>query len=200
MAKCSVISARSRTPKALSGREAAIFSMCRTSRAGAGPRPRVSPALSISLTFAFSRARASSATSSASCSLSWRRAVTTTPDRRRSMVDGAVGLPGSRPGCGGRAGWCQHHSTNVTRVPERTAAGGRSASAQNLSHARQSVAYPVRVRSGRFASTCAVASWSSWARRASVAGSNGAGLAAVGGREALLVMTDSSAFVIFSTE
>ncbi|MER6081312.1 hypothetical protein [Streptomyces sp. NPDC001833] len=39
-----------------------------------------------------------------------------------------------------RAGWSQHHSTNATSVPDRPAAGGSSASAQNLSQMRQSAA------------------------------------------------------------
>jgi hypothetical protein len=74
------------------------------------------------------------------------------------MVERAVSLPGGRPGCGGLAGWVQHHSTNATRVPDRTAAGGRSCSAQNLSQAFQSAPYPFLVFSGRAFSTCWVAS------------------------------------------
>ncbi|GAA2426791.1 hypothetical protein GCM10010255_81480 [Streptomyces coeruleofuscus] len=66
------------------------------------------------------------------------------------MVEGAVRLADFRPGFGGRAGWCQHHSTNATNVPERTAAGGRSSSAQNLSGAGGGPQAPVPRLSGPF--------------------------------------------------
>ncbi|MER7901107.1 hypothetical protein ABTX62_34845 [Streptomyces sp. NPDC096046] len=54
------------------------------------------------------------------------------PERRRSMVDGAVYVPFFPPG------WVHSHSTNITSVPGVTASTGTSQAAQNLFQLAQS--------------------------------------------------------------
>ncbi|MFJ8563236.1 hypothetical protein [Streptomyces sp. NPDC093514] len=60
------------------------------------------------------------------------RAETMVPDRRRSMVEGAVHVPFFQPG------WVQSHSTNITSVPGVTASTGTSQAVQNFVQLAQS--------------------------------------------------------------
>ncbi|MGF0174526.1 hypothetical protein ACQF36_29715 [Streptomyces sp. Marseille-Q5077] len=84
------------------------------------------------MTNCLSRLRASRATPTSGFTSCSARAVTTVPDRRRSMADGAVRVPGLAPG------WVHSHSTNITRVPAVTARSGTPVSAQNLLQLAQS--------------------------------------------------------------
>ncbi|MFE9387074.1 hypothetical protein ACFYMO_28195 [Streptomyces sp. NPDC007025] len=58
--------------------------------------------------------------------------MTTTPDRRRSMVVGAMQVPLRHPG------WTHSHSTNAVRLPGVMAVTGRPSNEQNRCQSFQS--------------------------------------------------------------